>query len=309
MILSVSRRTDIPAFYFRWFLGRLRAGYALTRNPMNPRRVSRIDLRPEVLDFIVFWSKNPGPMLEQLEALGGYQFYVQFTVNAYGRDLEGGLPDKPALVDTFRRLAGRLGPERLLWRYDPVVLSPRYSPAWQTDSFGRLAEALKGCTDECKLSFLQFYPKIKKRLAALGIYEPDPESKAGLAGEFLKIGAETGLRLRSCGDPALRRAGLEPSRCIDPERISRLTGRPLNLKKDPGQRLECGCAPSIDLGTYGTCPHACQYCYANYSAAAAEKRHAAHDPASPLLCGFLGPGDILAERRLRSHFSEPAGFF
>lgn len=297
MIISASRRSDIPAFYLDWFLGRLRDGYVLSRNPINPRQVSRINLAPDAVDCIVFWSKNPAPLLHRLDALAAYPHYVQFTINPYGPDLEGNLPDKKTLTGTFKRLADALGPERMVWRYSPVIVNEKYGEAFHLDFFGRLAETLHDYTRKCNLSFLDIYAKIKRNMARLNIGETPEEVKNRMAARMAALAAEHGIALGACGNVDLDAAGIPPAHCIDAGLVERLIGRPIRAKKDPGQRDDCYCTLSADVGSYNTCPHECRYCYANYSPHIARRRLAAHDPASPLLCDALQSGDIVTDRK------------
>ena len=162
MILSVSRRTDIPWFYSQWFYERVREGYVLVRNPFYARQVSRVPIRPDVVDCMVFWTKNPIPMMDELEILEPYPYYFQFTLTGYGRDVEPRLPDKrKVLIPAFQKLAKKLGPDRMVWRYDPVFINSRYTVSYHLKAFGEIARALEGCTDQVVISFLDFYRGMK----------------------------------------------------------------------------------------------------------------------------------------------------
>ena len=144
MIVSASRRTDIPNYYSDWFFNRLKAGYALVKNPMNAAQIRRVELSPEAVDCFVFWTKNPAPMLPRLEELRDYAFYFQFTLTGYGRDIEPGIPHKrEVMLDVFRQLAGRVGKERVIWRYDPILITDRYTPEYHVRTFGEIAAALE----------------------------------------------------------------------------------------------------------------------------------------------------------------------
>lgn len=305
MILSASRRTDLPAFYTVWFLRRLREGFALARGPYTPHRLTRVPLEPGALDGVVFWSKNPAPLLEGpgREALAlleewSVPYYIQFTLNPYGPELEPGLPPTAERIRVFRRLAERLGPERLVWRYDPVAVNGRCTAGFHKAAFARLAGELTGCTDECVFSFLDLYAKAKRRSAGLADTPVPPETMEELAASFAETAAETGLRLRTCCEAAdFRRYGIRPGACVDPQRLERLSSRRIICRKDPGQRSDCGCAQSVDIGGYDTCTHGCVYCYATSSGGAAARNQAAHDPRSPLLTGWPGEGDVIVERK------------
>ena len=302
MILSVSRRTDIPAFFPRWFMERVREGFVLARNPMNHGQVSRISLSPEVVDCIVFWTKNPAPLLPYLDEIGArFPFYFQFTLNAYERDAEPNVPPLDERMGTLRALAGKIGRERLVWRYDPVLLSPKYDEAWHIETFGRLAREIAPYAGRCVFSFLDFYPKIAKGLRAIDGRVCKEAEMDALAKAFGEAARENGLPIAACAEAGDYSAyGVERGRCVDPELIGRLTGRDIRAAKDKNQRPECGCAESVDVGAYNTCRHGCRYCYANFSAESTAARVARHDEASPLLVGHVEPGDKVTERKMNS---------
>ncbi len=282
MIISVSRRTDIPAFYAEWFRNRLREGFALVRNPIVPSRIRRIDLTPANIDGIVFWSKNPRPLLPYLDEVAdrGIPFYFQYTLNPYGAPCEPAVPPLAERLETFAVLAERFGRERLVWRYDPVIFSGAFTPAYHEEWFGRIAEALAPHAGKCFLSFLDFYRKTKRNSAGFGFFDPANAEKFELASRLASIAAGFGIRIESCAAAFdLAAAGIERGRCVDPALFQRL----FKFVKDRSQRPGCGCAASADLGAYDSCPHGCCYCYANASPRLANERFGRHDPASPLL--------------------------
>jgi hypothetical protein len=310
MILSVSRRTDIPRFYFDWFLGRLAEKTVLVRNPMNFHQVSEIELSPEVVDCIVFWSKDPAPMLERLAELEPYTYYIQFTINPYGRELEQNLPLKEVLVDTFHRLSDAIGPRRMVWRYSPVLLNDTYTERWHLDAFEALAAKLKGHTDQCTLSFIDIYKKIKPKTTAHGIFTIADSVKFRMAQSFLKIAAHYQLSLRICGDTALHAAGFPVAKCIDGKRIAAIANKHFDLKKDRNQPPDCRCVSSIDIGAYNTCLNGCLYCYANHSSfTTTQRKHQTYDPTSPLLCSSLMPDDKVTKRIVRAEGSDQMKMF
>ena len=163
MILSVSRRTDIPNYYSQWFYNRIKEGFVYVRNPMNTHQVSRIEITPDVVDCIVFWTKNPEPMMERLEELSAYHYYFQFTLTGYGRDMEPGIPHKrEKMIPVFQALSDRIGKEKVIWRYDPIIFSQRYTPEYHLKAFEQIAMALKGFTEKCVISFVDEYAKNRK---------------------------------------------------------------------------------------------------------------------------------------------------
>lgn len=302
MILSVSRRTDIPAFYADWFFHRLQAGYVLVRNPYRFHAVSRIALSPDVVDGIVFWTKNPAPMLARLNELRDYPFYFQCTATAYSTDLEPHVPDKDhTVLPAMRRLAEMIGPERVIWRYDPVLLSQKYTIDFHRQRFTQMAKTLQGSTKRCVISFLDLYPSMQKEAARLGLRAPDRQEAETLAAYFADIAAHNGIKAETCAENIdLTHLGIAHGCCIDKALLEKIGGFKLHTKKDLNQRPFCGCCASVDIGTYATCPGGCVYCYANRGAAAAKNAFAAHDAHAPLLLGQLLPDDIVTEKVMRS---------
>ncbi len=302
MIISASRRTDIPAYYSDWFCNRVRAGYLCVRNPMNAHQVSRISLDPSVVDCIVFWTKNPAPMLPRLDEFAAYQYYFQVTLTGYGRDVEGNVPDKyEVLLPAFKQLAKAIGPERVIWRYDPILFNERYTPEYHLRAVRAIARELEGCTEKCVISFVDTYAKNRKNMERLGAQELSRTELEAFAGELASITREHGMATGSCAEKIdLAACGIEHNACIDGALIERLLGCELGVKKDPVQRVECGCMASVEVGAYNTCRHACAYCYANYSSDAMARACAAYDPDSPILCGTIGPDDKVTDRKMVS---------
>lgn len=285
MIISASRRTDIPARWTEWFLRRVREGFAVARNPMNPRQQRRVSLRPEDVDAIVFWTKNPSPLLPRLAELAEYAYYFQFTVTPYGPDIEPGLPDKEKeITQLFRRLADMIGPERVIWRCDPLLVSERYSVDFHLKSFEKFARAFEGSTRRCVFSYLDLYRGMDRAARALGFRAPDEAEKLALARELAPMAQARGMTLESCAeDINLERFGIKHTSCIDAALIEKITGRPLAPEKDKNQRRHCRCASATDIGAYDTCPNGCKYCYATHSAKKTAVNIANSDESAPYL--------------------------
>ncbi|GAB4272939.1 MAG: DUF1848 domain-containing protein [Deferrisomatales bacterium] len=284
MIVSASRRTDIPALYAPWLLRRLAEGYAEVPHPFAPSRVRRVDLRlpPEgPLEALVLWTRNPAPLLPSIprwEASGPPTLWL-VTVIGYPRPLEGGPPGDIA-VRAAKALADAVGPDRVVWRYDPLLTCPALgvTERWHEGNFVRLADALAGSTRRCVVSGYDDYAKARRRLARVGLPLGPSEALAQLAATLARIAAARGIRLQTCCE-AWQAAGVPAGACIDGELLDRLWGLGVAGQRDPGQRPGCRCAPAVDLGVYDTCTHGCLYCYATGSGA----RAAAHDPAGPRL--------------------------
>ena len=303
MIISASRRTDIPAFYSEWLLNRLRQGFVLVRNPMNFQQVSRVLLTPESVECLVFWTKNPREMLTRLPAITqlGYPFYFLFTLTAYDLSIEQNVPEVQERIAIFRTLAAQTGKEKVIWRYDPIIFTDHLSPAFHCEAFTRLAESLSGFTSRCIVSFLQMYRKCERNMKSVALTSPPMADQLELLQTLRSQAAAQGITLQSCAQAsAVEQAGIPPGRCIDDALITAISGAEIRAGRDKNQRKECGCVESIDIGAYNSCPHHCLYCYANSDKVSVARNLAAHDPESPLLYGHISQADRIIDRPLKT---------
>lgn len=292
MIVSASRRTDIPAFYSRWFVNRLRLGWCLVPSPFNPNQVSKVSLSPREVDAFVFWSRNPRPLMRHLDELDdrGCRYYFLFTLIGYPRQIDPESPPLGLSIKTFQELSNRVGPERVIWRYDPVVLSDLSGTAFHENNFRQVARELKGAADRCVISFVKPYRKARARMeaGARGATEPvdfDSRPVRELLSTISAVARENGMEMFSCASGQdFSEFGINASKCIDGDLVSKLFGTRISLAKDPFQRKECGCVVSRDIGVYDTCLFGCSYCYATSSFARAKGNYARHDPQSPSIC-------------------------
>jgi DNA repair photolyase len=284
VIVSASRRTDIPAHYSQWFFSRINEGFAYAQNPMNPTQIRKIALTPDAVACFVFWTKNPAPMLKELRIIKDFSYYFHFTLTGYGRDIENALPQKSELLETFKKLSDVIGAHRVIWRYDPVLLNKTYSVEYHIECFEKTARALNGHTEKVVFSFIDFYKKIKENAERHAMRQITIEEKDLLAKNFSVIARQNNLLIDSCAESIDYCAyGISRGRCIDDRLASKIAGRTLPIPKDKNQRNGCGCAQSVDIGAYNTCVSGCAYCYANSSVTAAQKNYAAHTPHSPFL--------------------------
>ena len=302
MIISASRRTDIPTYYADWLFNRLKEEYVLVRNPMNIHQIGKISLAPEVVDGIVFWTKNPIPLLDRLSELDKYNYYFQFTLNAYGKDVEPNIPSKnDVIIPAFQQLSKIIGRERIIWRYDPIFFNEYYTMEYHCKYFRMLAERLGPYTEKCTVSFLDLYRNTARNTKPLNIQPETREQQIEIMQRFLKIADEYGLYIDTCAEEIdLEKFGIAHAHCIDKKRFEQIGKYKLSVEKDPNQRPECGCIASIDIGTYNTCKNGCLYCYANYSHNTVVKNTQLHNPLSPLLFGEVGPDDTIKERKVKS---------
>jgi hypothetical protein len=282
MIVSASRRTDIPAYYSEWLINRLQAGYVLTRNPMNHAQVRKITLSPEAVDCIVFWTKDPLNMLDKLDVIDrlGYRYYFQFTLTPYGKTVEKGLRDKEEIIKTFCELSDRIGKEKVVWRYDPIILNDELDFSYHKERFSRLCGKLEGYTKQCIISFVDIYPKLKTDI----LREISRGEMTGLGKKVSSTAKEFGITAKACCEESfLHECGIEQASCIDKAMIESFCGYSLDIKRDKNQRAHCGCYESVDIGVYNTCKNGCVYCYANYSDRSVDNNCKKHDPYGELL--------------------------
>ena len=294
MIISVSRRTDIPAFYTEWFLKRMDEQYCTMVNPFNRNQVSYISLKPQDVDAMVFWTKNARPLMPHLDSLTqrGYNYYFQYTVNGYGALLEPHVPPLDDCIETFRELSRMLGPEKVIWRYDPIILSNKTDIAYHKEKFSYILDRLQQATKRVVISIVDDYRKATinfKRLLQENV-KVSLIKDAGEVGDLVRHIADTssaaGLEVFSCAETFdLMPYGVKAGKCIDDALIEKLFGVAAGFDKDKSQREECGCVVSKDIGHYDTCLHGCSYCYAG-TLNSGRANLAEHQKTSPSLIGF-----------------------
>lgn len=301
MIVSVSRRTDIPAFYSEWFFNRLSEGFVYVVNPMNTKQVSKIDLNTSTVDCFVFWTKNPKPMIKHLDKLKDYKYYFQYTITGYKENVEKDIGDKKEIVNTFKQLSDIIGNDRVILRYDPIFLNKEYTIDYHCRAFAKLCTELDGYTEKCIISFMDNYKKTKQNTKTLNIIPMTTSDMRKIALCFSAIAKNHGISIQTCSEEIdLKEFGVSKGKCIDDDLISKLTGYELNVKKDNTQRESCGCVKSVDIGQYNTCKHHCLYCYANYSFNKAETNYNSHDQLNALLSGNIRKDAKITTRQMAS---------
>lgn len=297
MIISASRRTDIPALYSDWFINRLNSGFLYVKNPMNRMQVTRLILSPDTIDCIVFWTKNPAAMLDKLKLLKNYPYYFQFTVTPYNSSIETGLPPRKKIIETFIMLSDIIGPERIIWRYDPVFFTPGFDRTVHLHSFEYLAKKLSGHTGTCMFSYLTVYNKCKRNMRHIQYSIPDIQDGITFATALSSIAQSQNITLKSCAmSREFAESGIVQGRCIDPALIEKISGNQICYRKDSSQRENCMCAPSVDIGVYNTCINGCIYCYANYDQRQASQNYGLHNLHSELLYGSLTGDEKITTR-------------
>jgi len=300
MIISASRRTDIPAFYSEWFMNRIREGYCTVPNPFNSKQISVIELSPKNVEAIVFWTRNPRPLLEHLKHLDelGYNYYFQFTINNYPKIYEKHNPSVISAISIFKELSNRIGIGKVIWRYDPILLTNDLTVDFHSNNFKSIAEELKGFTKRVVISIVDDYKKTVRRLTKLDVNFQEKQEERPDIEELLKtivgIAHSNDMEVQSCAEAKnYGYLGIQPGKCIDDDILLREFGIDLTYKKDKSQRLACGCMVSRDIGMNDTCLMGCEYCYAVTGHERAVNNKKKHDPKFPSLIKHEIPEETL----------------
>ena len=300
MIINTGARTDTAHYYADWLLRRFEEGWVYVRNPLFPRKVTRYELDPATVDCVEFCSKDYAPILPRLhEITDRFNTHFQYTITTYGKDIEPGVPDIDASVDTLLELERIVGAKRICWRYDPVFLTQRYTIARHLETFDYLCGRLSGHIDRCIFSFVEMYKKLQSNFPEL--VSPTDRDKNALAAGLGRIAADHGIFIQTCGtDDDWSRYGIHPSGCMTLSLLGAANNVEFRNLKHRGARAGCHCIESRDIGAYDTCPAGCKYCYANKSPRKAAENYRLHDPQSPLLLGFLQDSDEVHQGVQRS---------
>lgn len=306
MILNTGARTDTVQYFTPWLLKRFEEGYVLTRNPLFPNKITRYILSPDRIDAVIFCSKNYAPILPRIrEITDKYRTYFYYTVTAYGKDIEPGVPSIDDSMNTLIELEKIVGKNRIAWRYDPVLLTGEYTIERHIDTFSRMAEKLAPHVDRCIFSFVEMYKKLEVNMPEL---KPlSTEEKQAIAKGMGDTAAKYGIWLQTCGTNGdYSQYGIHSSGCATLDILGKANGCSFRAIKHRGLRDGCHCIESRDIGAYDTCLNGCKYCYANKSPQKARENFILHDPDSPLLLGRPGVNDVITDGNQRSYLSSSA---
>lgn len=301
MIIQTGMRTDIPAFYSKWFLKRIEEGFVLVRNPYNPSQVTRYKLSPDVVDLITFCTKNPAPILPYMDRLNKYAQYWFVTITPYGKDIELNVPDKVTVMDDFRRLSQIVGVDSIGWRYDPILVDDDHSVEWHIERFDSMARYLSGYTKTCVISFIDIYQKVTRNFPEAR--EVTLKDRLTIGKSFIEIAGRYGITIKPCAEGnELEEYGADCSGCMTVKTFETALHKHLVVpRKGKNQRNgECACLLGGDIGAYDTCAHFCKYCYANSDINAVKENMRNHDPDSPFLIGGSMTGDVIHEAEQKS---------
>ena len=293
MILNTGARTDTVQYFSDWLLKRFEEGFVYTRNPLFPNKVTRYELSPDKIDAVMFCSKNYAPILPRIrEITSKYRTYFHYTITAYGKDIEPGVPPIEESVKTLTELSKIVGRQKIAWRYDPVLLTQKYTIERHAQTFRWLCKKLVPYIDRCIFSFVEIYKKLQVNMPEL---IPFSENEMNILAEILgKTAKEFGIRIQTCGTNGdFSRFGIEKSGCATLEILGNANNCEFRNLKHKGLRSGCHCIESRDIGAYDTCLNGCKYCYANKNPQKAFENYKFHNPDSPILLGEIKPDDTI----------------
>ena len=290
MILNVSGRTDIVAFYSKWFLKRYNEGYVDVRNPFNPKLVSRISFKN--VDAILFCTKNPIPIINELNKIKKpILFHV--TLTPYKKDIEPNVPDKRKIIEAVKQISNTLGKEKVIIRYDPIFLNDKYNIEYHKKAFKRICTLLNGYIEKIIISFVDDYKNVRKHKNVLKIRKINEEDYKEIGTSFSKIASSNNITVQTCFEENnLVEYGFVKGECLSHELAYQLTGK----KYKTWAARKCSCVEMVDIGVYNSCNHRCKYCYANFNEKQIEINIKNHHQDSSLLIGNLEEDDIIKER-------------
>ncbi len=300
MILNTGARTDTVQFFTPWLLKRFAEGFVLVRNPLFPNKVTRYELTPDKIDCIIFCSKNYRPILPHLhEITSRFNTFFHYTITAYGPDIEPLVPSIDESIATLLELEKLVGAERLCWRYDPVLLTKKYTIKAHRETFEYMAGRLAGHVSRVIFSFVEMYKKLENNMPEL---YPMSDSEMDTLAQILgQIAARHKLHIQTCGTNGdFSRYGIQKSGCLTLEMLGRANGLSFRDIKHRGTRSGCHCIESRDISAYNTCLNGCKYCYATKDHQKARENYKLHNPDSPLILGHLEPGDIVTKGNQKS---------
>ena len=293
MILSVSNRTDIVAFYSEWFMNRYNSGYVDVRNPFNSKLVNRIYF--DNVDLIVFCTKNPLPILDKIKFIDK-KILFQVTITPYNKDIEPDVISKKEIIKAIKELSDIIGIDNLYIRYDPIFLSNKYDINYHIKAFGKLCSLLNGYTKKIIVSFIDQYKNVKNNMNTLNIREFTEEDYKLIGENFSKIAKKNNMIVQTCFENRnLCEYGFTKGECLSHELAYKITGKSYKNWTARKERL-CNCVEMVDIGVYNSCKHFCKYCYANYDEKKVINNYSNHNPNSSLLVGNIESDDIIKER-------------
>ena len=300
MIINTGGRTDTVQYYSEWLLNRFKEGFVYSRNPFYQTKITRYELNPKVVDCVIFCSKNYEPILDRLnEITDKFNTYFFYTITAYEKDIEPRVPAIDNSIETLLSLEKIIGKQRIAWRYDPVLLTEKYTIEYHLKTFDDMSNQLRGHIDRCIFSFVEMYKKLSVNMPKLkAISEND---KIVLAKGLGEIAQKYNIHLQTCAtEYDFEEFGIYHSGCITLDILGQANNIKFKKLKHNGMRKNCNCIESRDIGFYDTCPNSCKYCYANSTPKKAIENYKLHNPNSPILLGEIKKEDIIQKGNQKS---------
>lgn len=293
MIINSGTRTDIPAFFHKWFLNRIKEGFVISKNPYN-NQLYKYSFNPKTVDVLCFCSKNPKPLVNHLDELSDYKQFWFVTINPYGNDIEVNVPSYKRVIKTFRQLSDNLGVNSVSWRYDPILINEKYSLDYHIDKFEEMASELHEYTSDCTISFIDLYQKVLRNFPE--VREVTTEERLVIGENFSRIAGQYDISMKTCVEGTLLdQFGFDSTGCMTQQVLEKAIGNNLKVPKGKYHNRECNCLIGRDIGLYNTCLHGCKYCYANSNMNLVRKNQKLHNPNSPLLIGEVKDSDVVRE--------------
>lgn len=309
MIINTGQRTDIPAFYSKWFINRIREGYVLVRNPYYPSIVTKFLLNPEVVDVIGFCTKNPRPMFPYLDELKDFGQFWYISITGFDVDLEPNVPPIDQVIEDFKYLSNKVGKNAIGWRYTPIIVNNKYTKEYHIKMFEHIASKLEGYTSLVAFGFVDIYPKLEKNHP--DIIDTDDNTKIEISKAFIEIAKKHHMDLRLCSkEKWLSGYGVDIDGCMKVKDYENSVASKLDIKqKMEARKNYCACYLSNDIGSYNSCMHLCKYCYANGNELTIRKNYKEHDDNSPLLIGHISKEDKIRFAKQESFKNETITLF
>lgn len=300
MIINTGSRTDTVQYYTEWLLKRFEEGFVYSRNPLFPDKVTKYELNPDVVDCIIFCSKNYEPILPYIKGITEkFNTYFHYTITAYDKDIEPNVPDIEKSIETLIKLSELVGRQRIAWRYDPILLTEKYTKILHYKTFNHIAEKISPYIDRCIFSFVEMYKKLETNMPEIILLTP--KDKTEIARNIGAIAKKHNMIIQTCAtDENYEQYGILTSGCLTADILGKANNVKFKKLKHSGNRKNCNCMESRNIGDYDTCPNGCKYCYANQNPQIAKLNYEKHNPNSPLILGDLQETDEIIQGSQKS---------
>lgn len=301
MIINTGSRTDTVQYYSDWLLKRFKEGFVYSRNPLFPNIVTRYELNPNILDCVVFCSKNYEPILDRLtEITDKFNTYFHYTITAYGRDIEPNVPNIDESIETLIKLSKIVGKQKIAWRYDPILLTKKYTKQVHYNTFDYMSKRLSPHIDRCIFSFVDMYKKLETNMPEIIILNNN--DKIEIAKNIGSIAKKHNMIIQTCATiEDFKQFGILQTGCMTSEILGNANNITFKKVRHSGNRQGCKCIENRNIGDYDTCPNGCKYCYANKNPQIAQENYKKHNPNDLMILGNLKPTDEIQQSNQKSY--------